>query len=186
MDKAGLRQALAAFLGAERFDKFVSQARGRDRMALWAEMAWRQFVEAHPEWAVSEKQLREALRICSLHRTELLSEPVVVPNLESEEAMWFFATPGIHLPTVTEPGQRPRFVLYSGSVYAGASCPWAWPTEDIQWTEDCPFPPVHTTNSYCPDCRRIYATLPPVRPPVIDWDRVRERIKQCQAAGAGK
>src|SRR5438046_2361249 len=78
MDAAALRQALAGFMGADRFRKFVQQFGQAGRLRFWQEEVWGRFVAAHPELAVSVDELRVALRVCELHGCELLSDRVEV------------------------------------------------------------------------------------------------------------
>ena len=78
MDVAALRQALASFLGDERYRKFVKHLSYGQRMRYWQEEAWGQFVSGHPEWAMGEDELRVALRVCWVHGAELLTETLTV------------------------------------------------------------------------------------------------------------
>src|SRR4051812_27000356 len=61
---AALRQALADFLGAERFRKFVRQLRGAGRLRFWQEQEWGRFVAIRPDFAASGNDLVIALRVC--------------------------------------------------------------------------------------------------------------------------
>lgn len=77
-EAAILRQALAAFLGEERFRKFVRQGVRRGRLRYWQAQEWARFTAAHPESAVSLEELEAALRVCELHGRELLPDSVGV------------------------------------------------------------------------------------------------------------
>jgi hypothetical protein len=77
-DVEALRQALAAFLGAAQYRKFVAQTTRRGRLAFWQDQAWRRFNDAHPEFAVSLDELTAALRVCHLHGDELRPNTVEV------------------------------------------------------------------------------------------------------------
>lgn len=71
MDAAALRHALAAFLGADRFRKFVDHLRRAGRLRFWQEGVWTRFTAEHPEFAVTFHDLQAALRICELHGCDL-------------------------------------------------------------------------------------------------------------------
>lgn len=73
-----LRHALADFLGAERFRKFVQQLRRAGRLRYWQEQEWGRFVAHRPEFAVSADELAVALRVCWLHGAELQPDTVEV------------------------------------------------------------------------------------------------------------
>jgi hypothetical protein len=57
-----LRRALAAFLGGDRFRKFVRQGFRKGRLRAWQEREWDRFTAAHPEFAVGWEELAVALR----------------------------------------------------------------------------------------------------------------------------
>ena len=59
---SALRQALAAFLGDERFRKFVGQGCPDGRLRYWQQQEWGRFSAAHPEFAVSLEEIKLALR----------------------------------------------------------------------------------------------------------------------------
>jgi len=189
MDVALFRQALASFLGDDGYWKFV-KCLNSGRMRYWQEVAWGRFVSAHPEWAISEHELRVALRVCWVHGAELLPETVKVVDLPDEVLQHYFVTGGCAFPTVADPGELPGYVLYNPGyvLYNGPGgselCPCARSTSVIQWTEGCPFPSCTMVVWYCPECRRAYASEHPEPTPSIDWGRVSEmakggRIKRC-------
>jgi hypothetical protein len=79
VEMMALRRALAAFLGDERFRKFVRQGfRRGQQLRYWQEQEWSRFTAAHPEFAVGMEVLEVALRICELHDHELLPDTVEV------------------------------------------------------------------------------------------------------------
>src|SRR5436305_10464151 len=86
---AALRQALADFLGEERFRKFVRQGIHRGRLRFWQEQEWARFTAAHPESAVSLEELAVALRICELHGQELLPDTVEVFRGCIDHTQWY-------------------------------------------------------------------------------------------------
>jgi hypothetical protein len=63
METVELRRALAAFLGGDRFRKFVRQGFRKGRLRAWQEQEWNRFTAAHPEFAVGWEELAVALRI---------------------------------------------------------------------------------------------------------------------------
>lgn len=191
MDVALFRQALASFLGDEQYWKFVKHLNTRKPpdfgqlrywpgpMRYWQEVAWGRFVSAHPEWAISEHELRVALRICWVHWVDLLPETVEVVSLDHEVLRQYFVTGGYYFPTVADPGGVPHHILYYGP--AGSElAPYARSTSVVQWTEGCPFPPCIMDVWYCPECRRIYASEHPGPTPSIDWGRMGEKGLFCR------
>jgi hypothetical protein len=72
-DAKSLRTRLEQFLGEAQYHKFVECGVYKGRLAFWQEQAWEKFVAAHPEFAVSVDELASALRVCHLHRDELLA-----------------------------------------------------------------------------------------------------------------
>jgi hypothetical protein len=175
MDVALLRQALACFLGDEGYLKLVKCLNSGERMRYWQEAAWGRFVSAHPEWAISEHELRLAVRVCWMHGAELLPETVKVVNLEDEVLRRHFVTGGYVFPTA-DPGEVPHCVKYNGPA-GGELCPCARSTSVIKWSEGCPFPPCTMVVWYCPECRRVYASEHPGPTSLIDWGRVNEMAK---------
>lgn len=152
MDAVMLREALAAFLGAERYRKFVKSICYGERMRYWQEQAWDQFVLAYPEGAISEDKLRVALRVCWVHGAELLPETINV---------------------IAEAPDRAGYYIRTGSELYPCSESTA-----ILWTEGCPFPLCAAVVWYCPICRRAYASEHPVPRPSIDWSRLKEMAKR--------
>src|SRR5579872_6520408 len=71
-EAAALRQALATFLGDERYGKFARQGHSPGRLRYWQEQEWGRFTAAHPELAVSVGELVAALRGCESHGRKLL------------------------------------------------------------------------------------------------------------------
>jgi len=174
MDVVRLREALASFLGDEAYWKFVRHLDSW-RMRYWQEVAWGRFVSAHPEWAIGEDELRVALRLCWVHRAELLPETVQVVDLDDARLRRCLVTGGFVLPTVAEAGKAPEHVLYNGPA-GGELSPWAGSTSVIKWTERCPFPSRTMVVWYCAECRQVYASEQPRPAPSIDWRRL-ARIK---------
>lgn len=52
-EAAALRQALAIFLGPERFRKFIQQFRPSKGLRYWQEQEWSRFLNAHPDFAIA-------------------------------------------------------------------------------------------------------------------------------------
>lgn len=77
-DLVAMRRAFAAFLGDERFRKFVQQRRAHGRLRYWQEQEWSRFIAAHPEFSVDLDELAIALRICHLHGDELQEDTAEV------------------------------------------------------------------------------------------------------------
>lgn len=71
-----LRKAFAAFLGDERFTKFVAAGWRRGRLRYWQEQEWRRFCAARPDVRAGLDDLEVALRICELHGDELRPDEV--------------------------------------------------------------------------------------------------------------
>jgi hypothetical protein len=88
-DAVELRQALAAFLGSDRFRKFVQQGVRQGRLRYWQEQEWGRFTAAHPEFAVNLAELAVAIRICELHGDELQPDTVEVLHGYIEYAAWY-------------------------------------------------------------------------------------------------
>ena len=88
-EAVALRQALADFLGDERFRKFVHQGVRRGRLRFWQEQEWDRFASAHPEFAVGLEELAVVLRICRLHGDELLPDTVEVFHGCRDYAKWY-------------------------------------------------------------------------------------------------
>ena len=78
-DPVALRTALAAFLGEERFSKFVRQGI-KPRLKFWQEREWEAFAAANPNMQADLSDLVAALRICEVHGLELL--PCTVETTE--------------------------------------------------------------------------------------------------------
>ena len=75
-----LRQALASFLGEERFRKFV-RVGIRPRMKFWQEQELELFFSANPELSRDPEDLARALRLCEVHGVDL--EPTKVRTTEA-------------------------------------------------------------------------------------------------------
>jgi hypothetical protein len=178
MDVALLRQALASFLGDDGYRKFVKHLNS-GRMRYWQEAAWGRFVSAHPEWAISEHELRMALRVCWVHEAELRPEAVEVVDLPDEVRRHYLVTGGFAFPTVADPGEVPGYVRYNGPE-SSDWCPYARSTSVIKWTEGCPFPSCTMDVWYCPECRRMYASEHPGPIPSIDWGRMSEEVRRTR------
>jgi hypothetical protein len=148
MDAAGLRQVLAAFLGIERYRMFVKHLSYGQRMRYWQERSWSQFILAHPEFAVSEEELRVALRGCWVHGIELQPETVKVVDEVADYA-------GYSIRTENE------------------SYPCAEATS-ILWAEGCPFPARTEVVWYCTQCRVVYESDHPGARRTVDWSRLSE------------
>jgi hypothetical protein len=89
MDIAAFREAFAAFLGGDRYRKFVGQLHWSGRLRYWQEVVWGQFVAAHPEFSCGVEELRQALRICELHGCELQPDEVEVFHGCLDFADWY-------------------------------------------------------------------------------------------------
>ena len=152
MDAGGFRQALAAFLGIERYRKFVKHLSYGQRLRYWQERAWSEFILTHPELAVSEEELRDLLTICWVHGIELRPESVTVVE------------------EVTD---------YAGySIRTGHESYPCCELTSMLWSEGCPFPGRTAVVWYCPQCREAYKSEHPGARRTIDWGRLREMTKQ--------
>ena len=89
VEAVALRQALAAFLGDERFRQFVKEGIRRGRLRFWQEQEWDRFATLHPGFAVGLDELALALRICELHGQELLADTVEVFRGCADYADWY-------------------------------------------------------------------------------------------------
>lgn len=58
-----LRRALAAFLGGDRFRKFVRQGLRNGRLRYWQDNEWIRFTAANPQFVVGLAELAAALRL---------------------------------------------------------------------------------------------------------------------------
>ena len=76
MTPVELRKALAAFLGDERFKKFVATGWRGGRLRFWQQQEWRRFCAARPELNVALADLEVAIRVCELHGDELRADEV--------------------------------------------------------------------------------------------------------------
>ena len=72
-----IRQAFEAFLGKEKFEKFVASG-FTPRLRFWQEAEWSKFVVANPTFNAPLVELEVALRICELHRVTLLPGTVAI------------------------------------------------------------------------------------------------------------
>lgn len=68
MPAVELRKALTAFLGEDRFRKFIAAGLP---LRYWQEREWQRFCSAHPEFAVDRAEMEAAIRICHVHGDEL-------------------------------------------------------------------------------------------------------------------
>ncbi len=152
MDAAELRQRLAAYLGIERYRQFVKHLSYGQRMRYWQERAWSQFVLAYPEFAVSEEELRIALRVCWVHWIELRPETVKV---------------------VDEVADYAGYSIRSGHEFYPCS-----ESTSILWSEGCPFPGRIGVVWYCPQCREVYESEHPGARRTLDWIRLVEMAKK--------
>jgi hypothetical protein len=125
-----LRQALAGFLGEDRFWKFVQQGVRRGRLRFWQAQEWDRFTAAYPEFAVRLEELAGVLRICTLHGQELLPDTVEVFHGCRDYADWYLEARNSLFP------------------YAAAD-PWS--------TEGAPFDGDRIGVWYCPACRQAKA-----------------------------
>jgi hypothetical protein len=62
MEPAALQRTLAAFLGGDRFRKFVQQGIRYGKLRYWQEQEWARFTAAHPQFAGGREELAVALR----------------------------------------------------------------------------------------------------------------------------
>lgn len=77
VDHSVLRAVLMRDLGEEQFKKFIAGG-VRAPMRFWQEKAWERFKAKHPELAVGDVELEEALRICEVHWQRLERGTVAV------------------------------------------------------------------------------------------------------------
>jgi len=89
VDRAKLRQALAQFLGDERFRKLLHQRGPGGRLRHWQEQEWARFTALHPQFGVSMEELLVALRICEVHGDELLVDTVDVCRGCTDRGKWY-------------------------------------------------------------------------------------------------
>ena len=127
VDAGEFRQTFAAFLGEERYQKFVWQGLDRGRLRFWQEEEWDRFTAAHPEYAVGLKELAAILRFCVLHGQELLPDTVEVHHGFMDYAPWYIEV-------------RNRLFPYAAS--------------DTWSTEGAPFEGERIGVWYCPACRQ--------------------------------
>ena len=75
-----MRTALEAFLGTERFTKFLAAGvEGRlHRFRYWQQAELQRFLSVHPEFKAPLEELAELLRVCQLHRLALQPERVEI------------------------------------------------------------------------------------------------------------
>ncbi|WP_422929346.1 hypothetical protein [Singulisphaera sp. PoT] len=72
MDTQAIRKAFSDFLGKDRYNTFVEGHNPTERLRFWQEEAWRTFVIACPESAVTMEELRAALYLCARHDLDLI------------------------------------------------------------------------------------------------------------------
>jgi hypothetical protein len=77
-DAIELRKAFAAFLGEERFRKFVAAGWRRGRLRFWQQKEWHRFCAARRDLKATLDELEVALRICELHGDELQPDEVAL------------------------------------------------------------------------------------------------------------
>jgi hypothetical protein len=124
-DPAALRQALTAFLGAERFRKLIKQFHSAGRLRFWQEQAWSGFVTAHPEFAVTLDELTGVLRICWVHGAELQNDTIQIIDGNVDFADWYVRVKAVEFP------------CSASSV----------------WSEGYPLPARSIGVWFCPECR---------------------------------
>ena len=79
MDGTRLRGDLAAFLGPERYRKFIFQLNHRNRLRAWQEEAVAKFLAGYPEFTpLGRAELLAYFAICEVHGDELQSYSVPV------------------------------------------------------------------------------------------------------------
>ena len=78
-DPVALRKAFAAFLGEERFFKFVRRG-VKPRLKFWQEQQWEAFLTANSHIQADMADLEIALRICEVHGSEL--QPCTVETFD--------------------------------------------------------------------------------------------------------
>lgn len=77
-DSAALRNALAEYLGEDRFRKFVRAGLKHGELRFWQHQEWNRFLAAHENLAIGIEELVVALRYCELHGQELRLDSVSV------------------------------------------------------------------------------------------------------------
>jgi hypothetical protein len=130
MDAVAFRRTLLAFLGAERFRKFVEQLNRAGRLRFWQEQVWAEFVSAHPEFSAALDEIRSALRICEMHGSELIPETAEVFHGCRDYAQWYIEA---------------RNRLFPHAALEPFSTEWA------------PFASDTIRVWYCPECRAAEA-----------------------------
>jgi len=84
-----LRKAFAAFLGVERFKKFVATGWP---LRFWQEQEWRRFSSTRPEPSPGPDVLQVAIRICELHGDELQPDQVELFHVCMDYARGYIET----------------------------------------------------------------------------------------------
>ncbi|MBM4071337.1 MAG: hypothetical protein FJ271_20730 [Planctomycetes bacterium] len=165
-DPAALRGALADFLGAERYRKFVQQFSSAGRLLFWQEQEWVRFVAAQPAFGVGRDDLALALRVCWLHGLELQPDTVEVIDGHVDNAVWYVRAKGAAFP-------------------CAASAP--------VYTEGALFPTRPAAVWFCPDCRKAEAAWRarhaelqgPLRPTMVPLHYLKvDAATGCRIGGA--
>ena len=82
-DPAVLRASLKAFLGEEKYFKFLD-AGVRQPMRFWQERVWEQFLAKYPNLSVTPTEMIDALEVCPAHECSLQ-----IGFTESTEGIYF-------------------------------------------------------------------------------------------------
>lgn len=72
-----MKERFEAFLGTERFEKFVAQG-FEPRLRFWQEQELERFYLKHPELRCDLDDIKVILRICQVHRADLRAETPIV------------------------------------------------------------------------------------------------------------
>ena len=77
MDLHAVRQALAAFLGPEKFQRLISSPLSTNgRLRFWQQSLWDEFTIANPSYADATDLLPAIFRYCILHDLDLLPDKI--------------------------------------------------------------------------------------------------------------
>lgn len=83
VDPAEIRSAFRAFLGDERYRKFVSMVPSTSdgtRLKFWQENAWESFAADHPRFDLDFAGIVDVFRVCELHGHPLTQRFVPVQH----------------------------------------------------------------------------------------------------------
>lgn len=147
MDGAVLRQSFLAYVGQQRFRKFVRVLNkspvALDRLRYWQEQLWIAFIHVDSRWPSDFKLVREAFRICEVHDCGLIKCRVYASKGRSQWTQ-----------TDSPNGEGPNWPMESNpKEFADFPYP-GWGEDPSAFADD------ETTLWvvwYCPQCRSLRA-----------------------------